>query len=383
MKLHEYQSKHLLSQTGVPVPRNGGVVSTAAEARHAVADLGGRAVLKAQVHTGGRGKAGGIRMAESPDQAERLAGEMLGMLLKTHQAPQGIRVEKLLIEEPLVVEKEFYAALLPDRSLRRNVFVFSAMGGMDIEAVATEHPDAIARETIEPAMGLRAYQVRRACYECGITKELTSRLVPVLLGLYDAFVHLDATLVEINPLAVTATGNVLAADAKITIDDNALFRHPDLAAMQEEAAEDPIEAEAQRRGIQYVRLDGTVGVMGNGAGLVMATLDEVARAGGKAANFLDVGGGAKADAVRSSLELILMHPSVRSVLVNIYGGITRCDEVAKGILEATAGMDLRVPIIVRLAGTRAAEGAALLAGSALTTAATMQEAARLAVQAAA
>jgi succinyl-CoA synthetase beta subunit len=321
-------------------------------------------------------------MVASPEEAERVAGEMLGMVLRTHQAPQGVRVARLLVEEPLRIAKEVYAAIVPDRSIRSNVLIVSAMGGMDIETVAEEHPEAIATEVIDPAIGLRAYQVRRACYHCGIEADLTVRIAPFVLDLYSAYMHLDATLVEVNPLAVTEAGALVAADAKVTIDDNALFRQPELAAMQDDAEEDPIEAEARRRGIQYVRLDGSVGVMGNGAGLVMATLDEVARAGGKAANFLDLGGGARANVVRSSLELVLMNPAVRSVLVNIYGGITRCDEVARGILDATSAMTIRVPVIVRLAGTQAAEGMEILRGSGFTVARNMQEAARQAVAAA-
>jgi len=383
MKVHEYQAKEFLGRQGVPVPRNAGVVTTPEEARKAAEALGGRAVLKAQVHSGGRGKAGGIRVVESPDEAEQAARQMLGMLLRTHQVPQGVRVEKLLVEEPMAMAREFYAGVVPDRAAGLNVLIFSAMGGMDIEAVAEEHPEAIMKEYLDPALGLQAYQARRACFRAGVPKELVSRVAPVLLKLAEAYLALDGSLAEINPLAVTEAGEVVAADAKFVVDDNALFRHPELTALRDETAEDPIEAEAQRRGIQYVKLDGSVGVMGNGAGLVMATLDEVARAGGKAANFLDVGGGARADVVRSSLELILMNPAVRSILINIYGGITRCDEVARGIVEAVGSMEIRVPLIVRLSGTNAEEGARILAGTQLTPASTMQESARLAVEAAA
>jgi succinyl-CoA synthetase beta subunit len=375
MKLHEYQAKELLAQYGVPVPRNAGAVVDAASAEAAARSLGQRAVLKAQVHTGGRGKAGGIRIVESPEDAGRVAGEMLGMVLKTYQAPQGIRVERLLIEEPIAVQSELYVAIVPDRSSQSHVLVVSSMGGMDIEAVADDHPEAVARERINPALGLRPYQARRACYACGIPRNLAGAVAGVIMNLYKAYTEADADLVEINPLAVVNGSSLVAADAKMSLDDNALFRHPELAAYRTDAAEDPIEAEAQRRGIQYVKLDGTIGVMGNGAGLVMATLDEVARAGGRAANFLDVGGGARADSVRSSLELVLMNANVRGVLINIFGGITRCDEVARGVLDAIKGMSLPVPIVVRLAGTRAAEGAEILKGSPLIPADTMQEAA--------
>ncbi len=375
MKLHEYQAKELLSKRGVPVPRSGGAVVDPCYAFEAALNLGGRAVLKAQVHTGGRGKAGGIKLVSSPEEAEKAAAAMLGMVLRTHQAPQGLRVDRLLVEEPIAVESELYVAFVPDRSSQKHILILSPMGGMDIETVAEQHPEAIAREAIDPNLGLRPFQIRRACHRSGVSRDMIGALTPVVQRLYDAYAALDADMLEINPLAVVSGGSLVAADTKMTIDDNALHRHPELAAYRSAAADDPIEAEAQRRGIQYVRLDGHIGVMGNGAGLVMATLDEVARAGGRAANFLDVGGGAKAEAVRSCLELIMMNAAVRGVLINIFGGITRCDEVAKGVLEAISGMGLNVPIVVRLAGTRAADGARMLAGSPLIPAGTMQEAA--------
>ena len=380
MKIHEYQAKDLLSKYGVVVPGNGGVATTPQEARAAVEKLGGRGVLKAQVHVGGRGKGGGIKIANSPEEAEALAGQMLGMLLKTHQAPEGVIVEKLLIEEPIQIEKEFYIGVVPDRASQRNILIVSAMGGMDIEAVAEEHPDAIAKMPVDPAMGLRDFQLRQVCYEAKLPVEVIGQATQFLKKLYTAYLALDASMAEINPLAVTSDGRLLAADAKIQIDDNSLPRHPEFEIYKEESEEDPIEAEAHRRGIQYVRLDGYIGVIGNGAGLVMGTLDEVARAGGKAANFLDIGGGAKAELVRNSLEIVLMDPNVRGVLFNIFGGITRGDEVARGIIEATKTMDIKVPLVVRLAGTRAAEGAELLKQTSLVPAATMQEAAAKIVQ---
>jgi succinyl-CoA synthetase beta subunit len=380
LKIHEYQAKELLAKYGVVVPTSGGVASTPAEARAAVERLGGRGVLKAQVHVGGRGKAGGIKIAGSPDEAEALASQMLGMLLKTHQAPEGVVVQKLLVEEPIRIEKEFYIGVVPDRASQRNVLIVSAMGGMDIEAVADEHPDAIAKAPIDPAQGLRDFQLRQVCYDARLPNAVIGQATQFLRKLYTAYIELDATLAEINPLAVTEDGRLLAADAKIQIDDNALFRHPEFDAYKEESEEDAIEAEAHRRSIQYVRLGGQIGIIGNGAGLVMGTLDAVSRAGGKPANFLDIGGGAKADVVRSSLEIVLMDPNVKGVLFNIFGGITRGDEVAKGIIEATKTMDIRVPLVVRLAGTRAAEGAELLLGTKLIPAATMQEAAAKIVQ---
>jgi len=375
LKIHEYQAKELLAKYGVVVPGSGGVATTPQEAREAVEKLGGRGVLKAQVHVGGRGKAGGIRIADSPEEAETLAGQMLGTLLRTHQAPQGVRVEKLLIEEPIRISQEFYIGVVPDRASQRNVLIVSAMGGMDIEAVAEEHPEAIARVAVDPAMGLRDFQLRQVCFEAKLPAELIGPATQFLRQLYTAYYESDASLAEINPLALTEEGRLLAADAKIQIDDNALFRHPEFETYKEESEEDLIEAEAHRRGIQYVRLGGHIGVIGNGAGLVMATLDEVARAGGRPANFLDIGGGARAEAVRNALEIVLMDPNVKGVLFNIFGGITRGDEVAKGIIAATETMDIHLPMVVRLAGTRAAEGAALLQQTDLIPAKTMQEAA--------
>jgi succinyl-CoA synthetase beta subunit len=380
MKIHEYQAKELLSRFGVPIPVNGGASDTPGEIRTAAEKLGGRCVLKAQAHVGGRGKAGGIRIADNPDQAEAIASQMIGMLLKTHQAPKGVLVDKVLAEEPLDIQKEFYAGIVPDRALQRNTLILSAMGGVDIETVAEEHPEAISRTPIDPSLGIRDFQLRKACYDAGIPKDIISKTCAVLKKLYTAYLESDASLAEINPLAWTADGRLLAADAKIVIDDNALYRHPEMQQWQKESEEDPIEAEAHRRGIQYVRLGGDIGIIGNGAGLVMATLDEVARAGGKPANFLDIGGGAKAELVRNSLEIVLMDPNVRGVLFNIFGGITRGDEVAKGILEATGTMDIKVPMVLRLAGTRSAEGMELLKDASLITCATMQEAAERVVQ---
>lgn len=375
MKIHEYQAKELLSKYDVEVPKNGGVATTPQEARKAVEALGGRGVLKAQVHVGGRGKAGGIKVANSPEEAEELAGQMIGMLLKTHQAPQGVLVEKLLIEEPISIAKEFYIGVVPDRSAQRNVLIVSAMGGMDIEAVAEEHPEAIAKAPVDPALGARDYLLKQVCYEAKLPNEVIDGAVTFLRNLYRAYEESDGSLAEINPLAVTEDGRLLAADAKFQIDDNALFRHPEFNVFKEESEEDEIEAEAHRRGINYVRLGGDIGIIGNGAGLVMGTMDEVARAGGKPADFLDIGGGAKAELVRNSLEIVLSDPNVKGVLFNIFGGITRGDEVANGIIEGTKSLDVKVPMVVRLAGTRAEEGRAILQGTNLVPAQTMQEAA--------
>lgn len=379
MKIHEYQAKEVLSRYGVSVPR-GHVAETAEEARRIAQSLGGRVVVKAQVHAGGRGKAGGIRLADTPAQAEEHARALIGSRLVTAQVPQGVPVQKVLIEEALSIAQEYYLGITLDRSRQRDVVMVSAMGGVDIEQVAEEHPDAISKVWVDPWQGLMPYQARQALYDAGIARDIVPTATKFLLALYRAYVASDASLAEINPFVLTADGQCLAADAKMNIDDNALFRHPEFNAYREESVEDPIEAEAHRRGIQYVRLGGDIGIIGNGAGLVMSTLDEVSRAGGKPANFLDIGGGAKADLVRNALELVLMDPNVKGVLFNVFGGITRGDEVAKGILEGIRALEVKVPLVIRLAGTRAEEGLALLEGTGLIPAVTMQEAARKIVE---
>ncbi|MCS7308781.1 MAG: ADP-forming succinate--CoA ligase subunit beta [Armatimonadetes bacterium] len=379
MKIHEYQAKEVLARYGVAVPR-GRVASAPEEARAIAQELGGRVVVKAQVHAGGRGKAGGIRLADTPEQAEEHARALLGTRLITPQAPQGVLVEKVLIEEALSIAQEYYLGITLDRAKQRDVVMVSAMGGMDIEQVAEEHPDAIVKVWVDPWQGLMPYQARQALYEAGIAREAVPTATKFLLALYKAYIGSDASLAEINPFVLTGDGQCLAADAKMNIDDNALFRHPELLEYREESIEDPLEEEAHRRGIQYVRLGGDIGIIGNGAGLVMSTLDEVSRAGGKPANFLDIGGGAKADLVRNALELVLMDPNVKGVLFNVFGGITRGDEVAKGILEGIRSLQVQVPIVIRLAGTRAEEGLALLQGTELIPAVTMQEAARKIVE---
>lgn len=379
MKIHEYQAKEVLARYGVTVPR-GSVASTPQEARAIAQALGGRVAVKAQVHAGGRGKAGGIRLADTPEQAEEHARALIGSRLVTPQAPQGVPVHKVLVEEAISIAQEYYLGITLDRAKQRDVVMVSAMGGMDIEQVAEEHPEAIVKVWVDPWQGLMPYQARQALYDAGIAREAVPTATKFLLALYQAYVGSDASLAEINPFVLTSDGQCLAADAKWNIDDNALFRHPELSGYKEESEEDPIEAEAHRRGIQYVRLGGDIGIIGNGAGLVMSTLDEVSRAGGKPANFLDIGGGAKADLVRNALEIVLMDPNVKGVLFNVFGGITRGDEVAKGILEGIRSLQVRVPIVIRLAGTRAEEGLALLQGTELIPAVTMQEAARKIVE---
>jgi len=379
VKIHEYQAKEVLARYGVTVPR-GRVASTPEEARTIAQELGGRVVVKAQVHAGGRGKAGGIRLADTPEQAEQHARDLIGSRLVTPQAPQGVLVEKVLIEEAISIAQEYYLGITLDRARQRDVVMVSAMGGMDIEQVAEEHPEAIVKVWVEPWHGLMPYQARQALYEAGIAREAVPTATKFLLALFKAYAGSDASLAEINPFVLTQDGECLAADAKLNIDDNALFRHPEFNEYREESHEDPIEAEAHRRGIQYVRLGGDIGIIGNGAGLVMGTLDEVSRAGGKPANFLDIGGGAKADLVRNALEIVLMDPNVKGVLFNVFGGITRGDEVAKGIIEGIQSLQVKVPIVIRLAGTRAEEGLALLQGTDLIPAVTMQEAARKIVE---
>jgi succinyl-CoA synthetase beta subunit len=327
LKIHEYQAKQVLSRYGVPVPE-GTVCSTSAEVRSFAEEIGVPVVVKAQVHVGGRGKAGGIKVARNPDEAESIAQAMLGSELK------GLVVGKVLVERAIDIAEEYYLGITVDRTAQRNVVMVSTAGGVDIEEVAAETPQKIMKLHIDPFLGLMDFQTRQVAFDAGLPKEIIPQVTKFLRALYSAYVDSDASLAEINPLMLTKQGELIAADAKINIDDNALFRHAEFMEFSEESEEDEIEAEAHRRGIQYVRLDGHIGIIGNGAGLVMTTLDEVKRAGGAAANFLDIGGGAQADLVRKSLEVVLLDPKVRGVFFNVFGGITRCDEVAKGILEA-------------------------------------------------
>lgn len=368
MKIHEYQAKQVLGRYGVPIP-DGKVCATPAEAKAFAEQIGAPVVVKAQVHVGGRGKAGGVKVGKTPAEAEQVASAIIGMDIK------GLTVEKVLVEQAIDIDHEYYLGITIDRNAQKNVVMVSAAGGVDIEEVAATTPEKITKLHIDPALGLMDFQIRSVCFAAGLPKEIVNQATKFLKALYSAYVEADASLAEINPLVLTKQGDLIAADAKINIDDNALFRHPEFNEYKEESEEDPIEAEAHRRGIAYVKLDGYIGVLGNGAGLVMGTLDEVKRAGGLAANFLDIGGGSKAEMVKSALEVVLMDPKVKGVLFNVFGGITRCDEVAKGILEATSTMDIKVPIVARLTGTMCEEGQKLLEGSNLISAATMQEAA--------
>jgi len=372
VKLYEFQAKQIFARFGIPTPR-GEVASTPEEAR-AIAERIGRVVVKAQVHAGGRGKAGFVKVADTPDQAAQLARDMIG---KKHA---GLPINRVLVEETIEIASEYYLAATIDRTSKRAIIMASAEGGVEIESVAEHTPEKIIKLAIDPAYGPLDFEIRDVVTAAGFDPKAARAISQVAKKVYDVMLACDASLVEINPLVVTTDGQVIAADGKFDVDDNALYRQKDLAQFREESEEDPIEAEAHRRGVTYVRLDGDIGIIGNGAGLVMTTIDLVARAGGKPANFLDIGGGAQADSVREAIEIVLMDPNVKGILFNIFGGITRGDEVAKGILAGTETLDIKVPIVVRMAGTRAEEGRRLLEGTNLTPAAGPIEAAEKIIQ---
>ncbi len=377
MKLHEYQSKRLFAAHGVPIP-DGDVATTPQEARHIAEKLGGAVVVKSQVLVGGRGKAGGIKLAQTPDEAEKLAEEILRLEIK------GLPVRKVLLDEAADIQKEIYLGIVIDRTNRRAVMMASSEGGVEIEEVARTNPDAIKKVTIDPFLGLRGYQTLELAKGIGLASAHFRGFGRIASGLYDAFVANDASLAEINPLVVTGAGELLAVDGKMVVDDNGLFRHPGLAEKRDVDEETPTEREAREAGLSYVQLDGEIGCMVNGAGLAMASMDIIKHFGGAPANFLDIGGGAKADRVATALRLILADENVKAVLFNIFGGITRCDEVAKGILEAFEQVKPTVPLVARLVGTNEKEGREILAGSGyqLITATTLAEAAQKAVAAA-
>ena len=372
MNLHEYQSKRVFARYGIPIP-NGDVATTPVEARDVAKTLGGPVVVKAQVLVGGRGKAGGIKVAQTPDEAEAKAHAILGMDIK------GLTVGKVLVDQAADIRDEIYLGLVIDRARRRVVMMGSSEGGVDIEEVAATTPEKIINIAIDPFIGFRSYQALEMALELGIPAELTRSFTQIASGLYDAFMASDASLAEINPLVVTGAGRLLAVDGKMVIDDNALFRQPLLADMRDLVDEDPYEAEARRYGLSYVKLDGEIGCMVNGAGLSMATMDMIKLFGGSPANFLDVGGGATSDRVAAALRIILSDSNVKAVLFNIFGGITRCDEVARGILVALDELKTQVPMVVRLVGTNEEEGRAILADAKMETAATLADAARKAV----
>jgi succinyl-CoA synthetase beta subunit len=378
--LYEYQGKQLFATAGIPVSE-GRFAESPAEARAAAADLGGPVVVKAQVLTGGRGKAGGIKLAADPDEAEARAGEILGLDIRGHV------VRRLWIERASDIAKEYYLSVTFDRGEKKPLFMLTTQGGVDIEEVAEDSPEAIAQLHVDPLVGFEPYQARWLVFTAGITDPGEQKQVMgIIEKLYGAFVRYDAMLCEINPLIVTPEGEVRALDSKFTVDDNALYRHPDVAEMRDPAAGDPQEALAREKGVTYVKLDGEIGILGNGAGLVMSTLDVIAQVGGRPANFCDLGGGGDAEGVVDALEVITSDEQVRVVLFNIFGGITRCDEVARGILTALERMEIERPIVVRLDGTNAEEGRALLAEAApdnLHVEATMLSAAERAVELAA
>ena len=377
MKIHEYQAKILFAKHGLAVPR-GEVAFTPAEARGVAERLGGRVVVKAQIHAGGRGKGGGVRVVANAGEAEAAAHALIGMTLVTPQTgPEGRRVSRVLVEEALDIERELYLGLLIDRSATRPIIMASAAGGMEIEQVAADTPELILREEIDLGVGLSAYQGRRLAYGLGLTGPTVTRAVRVMRSACAVFRENDASLVEINPLVVTAAGDVLALDGKVSLDDNALFRHPELRRLRDLAEEEELEIEASKHALNYIRLDGTIGCMVNGAGLAMATMDIIKLAGGSPANFLDVGGGANAEQIRNAFRILMSDANVKAVLINIFGGILRCDVLAAGVIAAVQELAVAVPVVIRMEGTNVEQGKQMLRESGLnfTTADAMDEAA--------
>jgi succinyl-CoA synthetase beta subunit len=379
MKLHEYQSKDLLAKYGVPVAA-GDVTSDPAEVKAIAEKLGGNVVVKAQVLMGGRGKAGGVKLFTDATEASNFAKELIGKRLISIQNPDGMIVEKVLVTETIDIAQEYYLSVLLDRSLQRNVVMISKEGGMEIEEVAEHNPDAIIKLIVDPAWGLSDFEVRAAVKAANIPKEAAGQMVQMIKKLVKVYEENDADMIEINPCALDSNGKLIAADAKVSIDDNALFRHPGYNETSSDAADNPIEAEAMRRGIAYVNLGGEIGIMANGAGLTMQSLDEINAAGGRPANFLDVGGGANAERVKACVELIMMDKNVKGLLINIFGGITKVDEVAKGVLTAFGEMNVTIPVVARIEGTNVEEGRKILEGSQVIPAATVQEAAKMIVE---
>jgi succinyl-CoA synthetase beta subunit len=384
VKIHEYQAKEILRKFGVAVPR-GYLATTPLEAEGAARQLGGGiCAVKAQIHAGGRGKGGGVKLARSPDEARSHAEAMLGMRLKTPQTgPDGQEVRKVYIEEGCRIARELYLGLTLDREAGRLAMMASSEGGVNIEEVAEEHPEKILREWISPLTGLMPFQARRLAFGLGLTGDTVNAFVRFAAGLYNAYVATDASLAEINPLVITVGGDVLALDAKLNFDDNALWRHPDIAAMRDPDEEDPKETQAKEHDLSYIALDGDIGCMVNGAGLAMATMDAIKLSGGKPANFLDVGGGADEDKVTAAFKIILSDPHVKAVLVNIFGGIMKCDVIANGIVAAARQVGLKIPLVVRLEGTNVELGKQILAQSdlAITSADDLGDAAQKAVAA--
>jgi succinyl-CoA synthetase beta subunit len=379
MKIHEYQAKAILARHGVPVPR-GEVAFTASEVGDIARRLGTSVVVvKAQIHAGGRGKGGGVKLARSRDEAQQIADAMIGMTLVTHQTgPDGRVVRRVLIEEGLQMQRELYLSLLLDRAAGKPVMMASAAGGMDIEEVAAKTPEQIVRVYIEPGVGIVPFEARQIGFAIGLDGAQVNKFVKLAAALYDAFVATDASLVEINPLVVTASGDLLALDAKMNFDDNALYRHADIRDLRDLGEEDPLEIEASKYSLNYIHLDGNIGCMVNGAGLAMATMDIIKLAGGEPANFLDVGGGANAEQIRNAFKILMSDANVKAVLINIFGGILRCDVLAQGVIAAVRELGVPVPIVIRMEGTNVDEGKRLLRDSKMnfTTADSMDEAAK-------
>ena len=383
MKIHEYQAKAILAEFGVPVPR-GRVVATPAEAGDIARELGGTVVVKAQIHAGGRGKGGGVKLAKSPGEAEQVASEILGMMLKTHQTgPEGQRVKRVLVEEAMDVRQELYLGIVIDRSVGLPVIMASSAGGMDIEEVAQTRPDAITRVHVDPATGVQGFHTRKLGFGLGVTGDTLKGVADFLIRLYRAFEAKDCSLAEINPLVITGDGRLLALDAKMTFDDNATSRHADVLALRDVDEESPLEVEASNYGLSYIKLDGNVGCMVNGAGLAMATMDIIKLAGGEPANFLDVGGGASAEQIENAFRILISDRNVKVVLINIFGGILRCDRLAEGVIKAVRALGVTLPIVIRMEGTNVELGRQMLKESGLNfvNAETMAEAAALAAQA--
>jgi succinyl-CoA synthetase beta subunit len=383
MKIHEYQGKAILARHGVPVPR-GEVAFNATEAGEIARRLGGSVVVvKAQIHAGGRGKGGGVKLAKSADDAEKIAGQMIGMTLVTHQTgPEGRVVGRVLVEEGLQMTRELYLSLVLDRAAGKPVMMASAAGGMDIEEVAASTPEKIVKVYIEPGVGMVPFEARQIGFAIGLDGPQVNKFVKLASSLYEAFIATDATLIEINPLVVTAAGDLLALDAKMTFDDNAMYRHTDIRDLRDLGEEDPLEIEASKFSLNYIHLDGNIGCMVNGAGLAMATMDIIKLAGGEPANFLDVGGGANAEQIRNAFKILMSDKNVKAVLINIFGGILRCDILAQGVIAAVKELGVPVPIVIRMEGTNVEEGKRLLkeSGMKLTTADSMDEAADKVVQ---
>ena len=378
MNIHEYQAKDILKGYGVPVPR-GEVAATAEEAKAAAIKLGGgTCVVKAQIHAGGRGKGGGVKLARNAEEAEQKAREMIGKNLVTHQTgPEGRQVRQVLIEQGLNIDRELYLALVLDRAQSRVSMICSSEGGVEIEEVAEKNPEKILKETIDPVIGLAGFQCRRLAYGLNIPGELIGKMTAVMQALYRAFDDADCSIAEINPLIITKEGQIMALDAKMNFDSNALYRHKDIVALRDLNEEDPREIEASKFDLSYISLDGNIACMVNGAGLAMATMDIIKLCGGEPANFLDVGGGASKEKVAQAFKILLADPRVRGVLINIFGGIMRCDVLAQGIVDAAHEMNIQVPLVVRMEGTNVAQGKKILAdsGLAIIPAQTMAEAA--------